>query len=234
MDLKNILCTLLLVLATVSPAGSEEKNKKPIVLHCWRIEQQSSVFGDSIMYASPEAVKIVFKNGKWMNLAHAPGWELYVYNPREKVYWHTPLDQWKLKVGPLQAAVSAGPQTFVRSNRLAKIGGLWAVRLIPRGRRLVDEHSETSGYWVARDLQFPEAIYRIACGNAFLPNLHALPLQVGVKIGGMNMGVDTTSAGQVDLPAVFFNMPTGFRETKDPQEVMNTGIMDVVKDMTDL
>ena len=39
-------------------------------------------------------------------------------------------------------------------------------------------------------------------------------------------------ARQIDLPLSFFGMPVGCKETKRPDDVMNSGVMDVVRDMT--
>jgi hypothetical protein len=212
--------------APAKPAKSAGASKQ---LHCWRLEQSNAIFGECTIYACPEALKIVFKNGKWMNIARAPGWELFVFNPKEKIYSHTPLDKWKANTFHF-GLMNAASTKLVRTAHLQRIGGLWAVEMIPTGTagQRVNER-----YWVARDLGLPDQISHVLCGNALLPQLHSVPLRVSMNTDAVQNTVDTTSSSQIDLPVTFFDIPTGYKLAAHPEDVMNSGVMDVVKDMTD-
>ncbi len=206
---------------TTAPGGKQ--------LRCWRIEQDNMLFGQCTIYACDQALKVVFKNGKWMNLARAPGWELYVFNPREKVYYHTPLDKWKANSVQL-GLINSAPGTIVtRTTRTQRIAGQVAVQFLP----LINGKPANGGNcWIARDIVLPDQVYHVLCGNALLPQLHGLPLRVCVGSAELSNSVDTKSCVQTNMPASFFDLPKGYQLTAKPEDVMNTGIMDVVKDMT--
>jgi hypothetical protein len=230
----NLWCFLWCFLGSATIAfGSESAKSVPPAkqLHCWRIQQKNSFFGDCTVYACSEAVKIVFKSGKYMNLARAPGWELFVFNPGGKIYCRTALDKWKANGLQLDLATSSVPPQLVRTGQVQTVCGLVAVEVVPKSVGAVHGRDMESSYWVARDLHLPDQICHILCGNGMLPMLHAVPLKVCTSSTVGNT-METTSASKIDLANTFFDMPKGYKETKDPQEVMNSGIMDVVKDMT--
>ncbi|MBU6450135.1 MAG: hypothetical protein KGS72_00035 [Cyanobacteria bacterium REEB67] len=199
-------------------------------VRCLRLQQSNMYFGDCTIYAADDALKIVFKSGKWMNICRGPKWELYVLNPGEKIYCHTALKDWKPARMNL-AMLSKGGQGLAPTKRMAIIAGLRAAEYMPIESPGGDRYSGAKSVWVVADRTFPEAINTILAGNDFIANTHRLPLRVVFHTASIDKSVDTSAAGEVDMPRSFFDIPFGMRETKDPQEVMNSGIMDVVKDM---
>jgi hypothetical protein len=206
------------------PAAPEAK------VHCLRLQQSNMFFGDCTIYAADDALKIVFKSGKWMNICRGPKWELYILNPNEKIYCHTTLKNWKPARVNL-AMLSKGGLGLAPTRRMAIIAGLRATEYVPIEIPGGDRYSGAKSVWVVADKTFPEAINTILAGNDFIANTHHLPLQVVFHTASIDKSVDTSAAAAVDMPRSFFDIPSGMRETKDAQEVMNSGIMDVVKDM---
>jgi hypothetical protein len=220
-----------LALLACAPAWAAEapKTKGPDrLVHCWRIEQENIYFGQCTIYACSEALKVTFINGKWMNICRAPAWELYVLNPGQKVYFHTPLDKWKANKFQLNVLNATGSE-LVPTHEIGKIAGQFVLQTISKVR---GKQETLAKYWTARDLHFPDPIYHVLCGNDMAPQLHALPLKVVMNSSMLQNVVDTKSCVKVDLPLSFFDMPPGYRITANPEDVMNTGVMDIVKDMT--
>jgi hypothetical protein len=225
----TFFCCLLLSLKPALSTDPAKVTGSVRQLHCWCIHQQSQLFGECTIYACSEALKVVFKSGKWSNIARAPAWELFVLNPSQKIYCHTPLDKWKANEFHLNL-VNSGKTELVRTKQVQKIGGLWAVAMVGKS---AGKQEMNATYWVARDIHLPDQIYHVLCGNAFVPQLHALPLKVSMHTAMLQDSVNTTSASQVDLPFTFFDLPKNYKLAAHPEDVMNTGVMDVVKDMTD-
>lgn len=231
----RIITVIIVCLGFVLSAHAE-KTKQVRQLHCWKIEQKNMLWGDTTIYACSEALKVVTKNGKWMDLAKAPGWKPFVLSPANKTYCFVPLEQWDkspLRVSTLNLAAVE----WIRTKEEQKIGGLQAIRVVPKASKGRKNKIASGSYWISRDLQLPDPICQMLCGNAALPQLHAVPLRVSVGSGsfgaaGVVDSVDTISASQVDVPVTFFDMPKDYKETKQIQEVMSAGVMDVVKDMT--
>jgi hypothetical protein len=233
--ISSVIAVLIICIQFCLPANAEKAKKVP-QLHCWRIEQTNLLWGDLTIYASAEALKVVTKNGKWMDIARAPAWKPYVLSPTSKTFCFVPLEKWDqspLKINTLNLAAVE----WVHTKEEQKIGGLQAIKIVPKAS--VGRRNKIAGgdYWISRDLQLPDPVCHMLCGNAALPQLHAVPLRVSIgnnSIGSTHTAysVNTISASQVDLPATFFDLPKDFKETKQVQEVMSAGVMDVVKDMT--
>jgi hypothetical protein len=181
-------------------------------------------------------VKIVFKNGKWINLAKAPDWQLYVLNPAGKIYCTTSLDRWKANLLQPKTIIDMKNIELVRSHEETRICGIPAIRLeyrMKNGRGVPRDSMSKLVYWVARDIELPDPISHIICGNSSLPQLHAIPLRTQAT-GEVKKPLDTTSITQVDMPMQFFDMPTGYKYTEKAYDVMDAGIGDIIKDMTGL
>ncbi|MBS1999445.1 MAG: hypothetical protein JSS86_24125 [Cyanobacteria bacterium SZAS LIN-2] len=236
MDIRRISLGFFcgIVLTAFCPVLSAQAAPKPAskTYHCYRLRQKNELFGDCTVYACPQALKIVFDSGKWMNIAQAPDWELYVLNPREKVCSHTPLNKWKansLMLGSINDSVATRP---FMTDETQKIAGLTAVKMVQGVRTAAGVSRTGSSFWVARDVKLPDQIYHVMCGNSLVQQLHRMPLRIHLNAGNLATSLDTTACSQVDLPASFFAVPKDFKVSPHPEDVLNTGVMDVVKDMT--
>jgi len=202
-------------------------------INCWRLEQKNILLGDCVVYASPTAIKVVFKNGKWVDIARAPDWELFVVNPDQKIFCRTTIDKWKINSVKLTAVVTnSGTTKVVKTGLRGRICGLPAFELKPNDVSVKPGEGSANSFWVAQDLVMPEAICHIMCCNSFLPQLHAVPLRVRANVSVGSYLLDTTLVRQLDVQPTFFDLPPGLKETKNPEDIMNSGVMDVVKDMT--
>jgi hypothetical protein len=213
---------------TLAQAAEPTKAKpNERLLHCWRIEQQNFFFGECTIYACPEALKVTFVNGKWMNIAKAPGWELYVLNPGQKVYFHTPLDKWKANKVQ-QNLLNATAAELINTHKTSKIAGQIVEETVSKVK---DSQQINAHYWIARDMKLPDQIYHVICGNDIAPNLHAIPFKIAMKSNMVTDAVDTKSCSRVDLPSSFFDLPSGYKMTSNAEDVMNTGVTGIIKDM---
>ena len=209
----------------------------PKSYRCWKIEQTNGLYGDCVTYACPQAIKVVFKNGKWTNLAKGPGWLLYILNPDQKIYCTTTLDKWACNNIQLGSIIDEKKMKQVRTTEEKKIAGVTAVRIdyepISGRRDWIQKKVGRSTYWVAKDINLPDAVTHIICGDSGLTNLHAVPLRTEMNrhfVAPLN----TISITQVDVPGNFFEMPAGFKYTDKPPDLMNAGVGDIIKDMTGL
>jgi len=200
--------------------------------HCYRLKQKNVLFGECTVYASPQALKIVFTNGKFVNLCKAPDWQLYVINPREKIYNSVSLDKWQANKLQLDSMAASRKVELIETKETKKIAGLTAVKIVPAVRTGGNRAREYGIYWVARDIHLPDQISHVMCGNSLLPTLHKIPLSVSMDSAVLRSSLTTTAADEVDMPVSFFDLPKGMKYTSHHEDVMNTGVMDIVKDMT--
>lgn len=187
--------------------------------------QTNKIFGDCEVYVSPQALKVTFSNEKWANLAKPPDWDLFVFNPREKVYCRTPLKEWR---GRKLA------NSFVKGlkpvNQPEKIAGIrtkaYDAESMEPGARAI------SRIFVAEDFGLPQQVSVILCGNAAIPVVKGIPLRVQHS-GGQAPGktIETHVAKQVMMPATFFEVPSGFRKVTKPEDVITGGISDIIEEM---
>jgi hypothetical protein len=207
----------------------------PKTYHCWRIEQSNGLYGACTIYACSQAIKVVFKNGKWTNLAKGPNWLLYILNPDQKIYCTTTLENWKCNLVQLGSIVDEKKMTTVRRHEEKTIAGLTAVRIdyepIPGRKDWVQKRVGRSTYWVAKDINLPDPVTHVICGESGLSNLHAIPLRTEANHHFV-APLDTTSITKVDVPASFFDMPGGYKYTDEAADLMNAGVGDIIRDMT--
>lgn len=222
---KTVTPAKVLPATKASPATKVSPVANGAKIKCWYFMQTNKIFGDCEVYVSPQALKVTFSNEKWANLAKPPDWDLFVFNPRAKVYCRTPLQEWR---GRKLA------NSFVKGlkpvNQPEKIAGIrtkaYDAESMEPGARAI------SRIFVAEDFGLPEQVSIILCGNAAIPLVKGIPLRVQHS-GGQAPGktVETHVAKQLMMPASFFEVPGGFRKVTKPEDVITGGISDIIEEM---
>lgn len=223
--LLQIVCFSIVGAAPASKPAAAAKITKGAKIKCWYLMQTNKIFGDCEVYVSPQALKITFSNEKWANLAKPPDWDLFVFNPKAKVYCRTPLKEWRGR--KLGSTFVKGLKSVAKTETIAGMRTkIYDAESMEPGARAI------SRIFVAEDLGLPEQISVILCGNDAVPLVKGIPLRVQHS-GGQAPGktVETHVAKQVMMPASFFEVPTGFRKVTKPEDVITGGISDIIEDM---
>lgn len=199
----------------VSPSGKTK---------CWFFMQTNKIFGDCDVYACPQGLKITFSNQKWANLAKPPDWDLYVFNPKAKVYCRMPLKDWRArKLG----------MSFVRNlkpvGKEETIAGMMAKVY---DAKPLDQERRSTRIFMVENLGLPRQVSVILCGNDAIPEMKGVPFRVQ-HYGGDAAGrtIETHVAKEIYVPAGFFDVPSGFRLVKKPEDVITGGISDIIEEM---
>ena len=226
-----LLClTQAIVVSAISAPASKSiaKQQPPAAkgakIKCWYFVQTNMIYGDCEVYASPQALKITFSNQKWANLAKAPDWDLYVFNPKEKIYCRTPLKDWRArKLGA----------SFVKSLKpTGKDEVIAGMRTKVYDAEAFDKTTRRSRIFLLENPGLPQQISTILCGNDAIPELKGIPFRVQHMSGeAPGKTIETQVAKQKDMPASFFDMPTGYRVAKRPEDVITGGISDIIEEM---
>ncbi len=221
----QIVCTSMAEATPASKPAAAAKIAKVAKIKCWYFMQTNKIFGDCEVYVSPQALKITFSNEKWANLAKPPDWDLFVFNPKAKVYCRTPLKEWRgRKLGStfVKGLKSVGNSETIAGMRTK----VYDAQNIEPGARAI------SRIFVTEDLGLPEQVSIILCGNDAIPLVKGIPLRVQHS-GGQAPGktVETHVAKQVMMPANFFEVPNGFRKVTKPEDVITGGISDIIEEM---
>ncbi len=218
-----ILALAVLHSAALLPADAVPANKPKI--KCWYFMQTNKIFGDCEVYVCPQALRVTFSNEKWANLAKPPNWDLFVFNPRAKIYCKTPLKEWRGR--KLASSFVKGLKPVSKPETIAGIRTkVYDAESLETGARAI------SRIFVAEDLGLPEQVSVILSGNAAIPLVKGIPLRVQ-HAGGDAPGktVETHVAKHVMVPASFFDMPSGFKMVTKPEDVITGGISDIIEDM---
>lgn len=211
--------------ANVLPTTQASPVAKGAKIKCWYFMQTNKIFGDCEVYVSPQALKVTFSNEKWANLAKPPDWDLFVFNPRAKVYCRTPLKEWRGR--KLATTFVKGLKPIGKSEKIAGMTTkAYDAESLEPGARAI------SRIFVAENFGLPEQVSIILCGNAAIPLVKGIPLRVQHS-GGQAPGktVETHVAKQVIMPASFFEVPSGFRRVTKPEDVITGGISDIIEEM---
>jgi hypothetical protein len=204
---------------------------QPKMIKCWYIEEHNQLLGDCQIYACPQALKIVFFNKKWIDIAKAPDWELYILSPIAKLYWHTPLDKWK-GTNLIQSASAIDRKVKpTKTGQTEKICSLTAVKYIASAKEPGRNSMEEEQYWVTKDLALPRQISHIVCGNAGMADVDGFPLRAFAKRYSVKPTViiDTATAKSKTVPEDFFKLPSGYKYTDKPEAVMSGGVMNLLE-----
>jgi len=225
--------TVVVVMLTTSftlPGFAKSQN----MTKCWYIEQHNQILGDNQIYATPQAVKIVFFNKKWVDFAKAPDWELYVFNPSSKVYWHTPLNKWK-GTALLQSASAIDRKIKpTKTSETKKIAGFTATKYTAKGIDAAKGDVESEEYWVTKDMAVPKQISHIVSSNADVPDTDGgFPLVVNVSRFKEKTvrTINTLTAKQTTVPEDFFKLPSGYKYTDKPEVVMSGGVINLLQQL---
>ncbi|MGH9552566.1 MAG: hypothetical protein ACRD3W_24515, partial [Terriglobales bacterium] len=112
-----VVCSLL---RTAPASASAPKTHK-----CTYLSQKNKIFGDCKAYLSQDAIKITFKNNKWINLARSPQWILTIASPEAKMYYNTTLADWKIKgMQAMNGVTTELSDVPTRTGKVAKIAGI--------------------------------------------------------------------------------------------------------------
>jgi hypothetical protein len=233
MSSKRVSKWLILVFVTLSafvcwPSSA----RQPKMVKCWYIEEHNKLLGDNQIYASQQAVKIVFFNKKWIDIAKAPDWELYVLSPTAKIYWHTPLDKWKGTILIQSASAIDRKVKPIKTAETKKICSFTALKYTATGTEPdMRGKGDFEEYWVTKDLALPKQINQIVSGNAGIPEVGGFPLRAFVKRNSIKptLALDTASAKITTVPEDFFKIPAGYKYTDKPEAVMSGGVMNILE-----
>lgn len=235
-SLTAFLTAFLIATCAQLPAQSAPSNSAPAAAKSsarvkgksykvWHLSQKNMIFGDCEVYACPQGLKVTFASNKWANLALPPDWDLYVFNPKAKVYCRTPLNQWRgRKLGNSLIRVTKP------LDKIETIAGLRAKAY--EGQSLESGKRSAAKLFACEDLSLPQPISTVLCGNAAIPPIKGIPLRVQLKGGDSpETTLNTYVAKQEMMPATFFDMPPGFRLVTKPEDVMTGGISDIIEEM---
>jgi hypothetical protein len=223
-----ILAVLTMSFSLPGLAGPQKMTK------CWFIEEQNKLMGDNQIYASPQAVKIVFFNKKWIDIARAPDWELYVFSPSSKYYWHTPLSKWRGTALLQSASIIDRNVKPNKTKEVQKILSFNATKYATIGKDPTTHETEAEEYWVTKEIILPKEIIHIICTNAGIPDTDGFPLRVMVTRVRVAHGLtvlNTASAKMTTVPENFFNLPTGYKYSESPERVMSGGVMKLLEEV---
>lgn len=191
---------------------------------CWFFMQTNKIFGDCDVYACPQGLKITFSNQKWANLAKPPDWDLFVFNPKAKVYCRMPLKDWRArKLG----------MSFVRNLKpVGKEETIAGMRTKIYDAKPLDQERRSTRIFMVENLGLPRQVSVILCGNDAIPEMKGVPFRVQ-HYGGDAAGktIETHVAKEVYVPAGFFDVPSGFRLVKKPEDVITGGISDIIEEI---
>lgn len=205
--------------APLKPTASSSSKGKTFKV--WHLSQKNMIFGDCEVYICPQGLKVTFASNKWANLALPPDWDLFVFNPKAKVYCRTPLKEWRgRKLGNSLMRIDKP------LDKLETIAGLRARAY--EGQSIESGKRSSAKLFASEDMNLPAQISTILCGNAAIPPVKGIPLRVQLK---GETTLNTYVAKQEAMPATFFDMPPGYRLVTKPEDVMTGGISDIIEEM---
>jgi hypothetical protein len=202
---------------------------------CWVFQTTNRLIGNYKIYASSRAVKVVDRNNKWMESATAPGWDVYIFNPKSKLYYRWKQANWRgHPILNMASRVSRDKQTIKTKERM-KICGLTTTKYlaVTSSDAIRGEGSDTQ-IWVANDVSLPKQVIHVECGNTTIPDTEGFPLRVVAerKSEGTMVVADTISAQQVDVPDKFFEKPPDCKLARTPEDVLMGGtVKDIIEDL---
>jgi hypothetical protein len=213
------------------PALGESSSSK--MIKCYVLEERNQILGNCTVYASPKIFKVVFANKKWIDIARAPNWDLYVYSPASKLYCIEDLKKWKGATIFFDISRINNATKIVKTNEHKKIAGIDAVKYAGSGSDTSRGEVATSQYWIADGLGLPKQVGHVVSGNVGIPHFDGVPLRAVAQRadeGEMTM-LDTISAKVVNVPESFFNPPPGFKLADKRESVMSGGVMSILEDL---
>lgn len=210
--------------APLSKNADARQSGKNGKIKCWYFAQTNKIFGDCDVYVNSQGLRIDFANQKWANLAKPPEWDLFVFNPKAKVYCRTPLKDWRARKLGL---------SFVRNLKLSgKEDTVAGMRTKVYDAQTIEQGKRATRIFMTEEVALPNQVSVILCGNDAIPALKGIPLRVQHFGGGAtSRTVETHVAKQLYVPAGFFDMPAGYLLVKKPEDVITGGISDIIEEM---
>jgi hypothetical protein len=232
----KIFRRLLAALAIGSALFCQPSHSKAVpTSKCWLFEQKNKFLGDTLVYASPKGIKVISAHNKWIEIAKAPNWDLYLLGPASHLYYRWELKKWRGH--PLMTVTSRVTRDSkpVMTNQKGQIAGLTAVKYVVSSQGAARSEVRGGVFWICRDLKLPEQVSHVMSGNTGIPQMDGIPLRAFAEIQNENPSplLNTTSARTQSVPDDFFNWPAGYKLAKSPEEIIMGGITDLVKDFAD-
>jgi hypothetical protein len=155
----------------------------------WILQQHGDDLGEIETRFSARAVRIDVKQNGFSLMASAPGWQVNVFRPREKVYWSCPLEKFQALIltNPFASPESrifvpallegekhppAGTYSApLKRTATGNINGLAYSRYIHQGKWGLSTFS------VADDIKVDYKIAELLCRFFVIPVVHQIPLQ---------------------------------------------------------
>jgi len=199
---------------------------------CWVLEQKNKFFGDCRVYATSKALKFMVADNKWVDLAKAPNWDVYLLGPQAHVYYRFDLNKFR---GHILLTVISAIDTHAKPLKTKEertIAGITTAGYSASRNVSVRGEVERTEYWVAKDLGLPPQVAHIICADMNIPDLAGLPIRMTADRGreGKMVIVDTIRAKQMYVPDNFFDLPQGYKLVKKPEDIMIGGATELLED----
>jgi len=208
------------------------------------IQQKHCYLGNLELVLAPDAVRISEGVNGTVITARAPGWRVFVYNKRNKLYYDMSLDVWKKHglraVWVMMAHMSDWPIVKTGSEKLlghdADIYTLPAdpaARAKLRMHKPVDFRYGQAGEYVVDKKIGSKEIALVVVQLYKVPEIAQIPLSLkiynpdnssyfgvsNISAGHQQLILQTLSRKKAFLPNDAFDLPPGYQRAKDDSEV---------------
>jgi hypothetical protein len=215
--------------AAQSPALADDQG--------WILTQKSLTLGDQYVYVSPAGVKVWNPNAEFAMVAHAPDWQITLYNQKSKIYYQTSIEKWKQDLASHGLNGQFGNASWNRAAN-SKICGLKATEFSMagntiKGKKGVAHKIDNATYWTSDDITVPPKLADLLATAYGLPPSANIPLKLSYTDShGAKSLLDTYRAQAAPIPISYFDCPTGLTLAKSYSEVMmNDDQRQVLNDM---
>jgi len=231
MRFQLILIAVFITLIPGSPSWSKPNASGSI--KCWYFEQHNKFVGPYQIYACARGVRIIAQKNKWHDIAKAPAWDLYFFNPSSHAYCTYDLKSWR--GNHLMGIVSSIPKEakLLQTNDSEKICGLTCPKFTVEGKNAVRGQIDKNDIWLNSSFALPPQVITVVSGNCGLPKLPAFPMKVYSYLHETagKVALITTVVKQTTVPADFFDLPPGSKQLDSGEEVLFGGLNGIFSDI---
>lgn len=229
----KLLLTLLIILSACMSASVPSGANTPVV---WKLEQHSDHLGDCLVYIYHDGAKVVCKTLKCELVCKAPSWKVNCFRRDEKI-------EWSNEIQKFNGESMTNPFAKCRPPRLEKLTALGTgSKNGLKYTRYRTAISATDVLCTTKEITAAPQVTEFLSRLFRTPKAEGIPIYRSLdhgldrkveeaKIGTIEIGVnadqrsglvtklETKSWKNIPFNAAEFNLPSGFKQSKEIYEV---------------
>ena len=156
-------------------------------------------------------------------IAKGPNWNIIFFNEKTKLYYPLSSSTWHTKISKNGLLPSNVSWCKISSGNIASLKAS-EYKMINQASSSYSDKWLSATYWLADEINVPPSLAQLISSTCGLPKSNSIPLKLDYisKNGESENLLSTYRQQSSNIPAAYFNLPSGYSLAKNEVNVLMT------------